>query len=83
MAQLIVRNIEEEVKTKLRRRARKHGRSTEAEVREILRDAVREEPGEPGLGSTIAAIFADGGLEKDEDIPEQRGYPVKPIDFDS
>src|SRR6266478_5930799 len=44
MAQLIVRNLEDDVKAKLQQRARQHGRSTEEEVREILRAAVRTEP---------------------------------------
>ena len=35
MAQLVVRNLDEEVKAKLRRRATAHGRSMEEEVRAI------------------------------------------------
>ena len=35
MAQVIVRNLEDSVKRKLQRRAAKHGRSMEAEAREI------------------------------------------------
>jgi len=37
MAQLVVRNLEENVKVSLQRRAKAHGRSMEEEVREILR----------------------------------------------
>jgi len=68
MAQLIVRNLEDDVKAKLQQRARQHGRSTEEEVREILRAAVRTEPRkmEP-LGKRLRALFGDIGLE--EDIP--------------
>lgn len=40
MAQLIVRNIDEEIVKQLRRRAVEHGRSAEAEHREILRTAL-------------------------------------------
>jgi plasmid stability protein len=40
MAQLIVRNLEDAVVRALRERAAKKGRSTEAEHREILRDAL-------------------------------------------
>jgi plasmid stability protein len=40
MAQLIVRNLEEEVVRRLKARAGRHGRSTEAEHREILRKAL-------------------------------------------
>jgi plasmid stability protein len=45
MAQLLVRHLEDDVKAKLQRRARRHGHSTEEEVREILRNAVRDEDG--------------------------------------
>ena len=42
MAQVIVRNLEEGVKRKLKQRAARHGRSMEEELREILRDAVKD-----------------------------------------
>jgi plasmid stability protein len=81
MAQLVVRNLEESVKARLRRRARRNGRSMEAEVRDILRNAANERPeSTAGLGTRIAAIFRGHGL--DHDIPELRGHPVKPISFD-
>lgn len=41
MAQLIVRNLEAEIVSALRRRAAEHGRSMEAEHREILRQALQ------------------------------------------
>lgn len=40
MAQLIVRNLEEELVRRLKKRAVRHGRSAEAEHREILREAL-------------------------------------------
>ncbi|HEX3531919.1 MAG TPA: DNA-binding protein [Thermoanaerobaculia bacterium] len=40
MSQLVVRNLEEEVVRELRLRAARHGRSAEAEHREILRQAL-------------------------------------------
>ena len=40
---LIVRNVEENVALALKRRAAAHGRSTEAEHREILRQALEPE----------------------------------------
>ncbi|MEQ1718244.1 MAG: Arc family DNA-binding protein [Hyphomicrobium sp.] len=39
MAQLLVRNLPDEVKDRLQRRAARHGRSLEAEVRDILAQA--------------------------------------------
>jgi plasmid stability protein len=81
VAQLLVRQLEDDVKAKLQARARRHGRSTEEEVREILRSAVRDEgaTGEP-LGSRIASRFAGRGLEGE--IPELRGHPVEPADLE-
>ena len=83
MAQLVVRNLDDDVKAKLQRRARQHGRSTEEEVRDILRDAVKDE-GESqfGLGTQIAKRFEKFGLKEGEDIPEQRGFPARPAEFD-
>lgn len=81
MAQVIVRDLDDAVKRKLQRRAAKHGRSMEEEIRDILRDAVKD-GGKPrkGLGTAIAERFK--GLEITEDIKEFRGYPVKPADLD-
>jgi plasmid stability protein len=83
MAQLVVRNLEEDVKARLRRRAARHGRSMEEEVRDILRNAVREdEAGQAtALGSRLAGRFA--GLGLDRDIPELRGQPARPADLDA
>ncbi|HVT15964.1 MAG TPA: toxin-antitoxin system [Thermoanaerobaculia bacterium] len=81
MGQLVVRRLDDEVKVKLQRLARRHGRSTEEEVREILRNAVRNEGGARApLGSRLAARFTGVGLR--EDIPELRGQPVRPADFE-
>ena len=81
MAQLVVRNLEDPVKLRLQRRARRNGRSMEEEVRDILRNAVNE-PDVPagGLGTEISALFAKAGLESD--ISELRGHEIKPASFD-
>jgi antitoxin FitA len=81
MAQLIVRQLDEDVKVKLQRRARRHGRSTEEEVREILRNAVKAEGRmRPPLGSRLVARFSRIGLR--EDIVELRGQPVRPAELE-
>lgn len=80
MAQLLVRQLDDDVKDKLQRRARRHGRSTEEEVREILRNAVRSEGAvQAPLGSRIAARFRQDGL--DAEIPELRGQSALPVKF--
>ena len=82
MAQVIVRNIEDEVKAGLKRRASEHGWSMEEEVRQILRRAVSEEGrSRPRLGSRIAARFADTGLT--EPLPEMHGQTIAPMDLEA
>ncbi len=81
MAQVIVRDLEEDVKARLKRRAAQHGRSMEEEVRDILRNAVKEQNQRLSkLGSRIAARFAKTGL--DADLPELRGQPAQGAKFD-
>jgi plasmid stability protein len=81
MAQLVVRNIESSVKTRLQRRAKQHGRSMEEEVRDILRSAANDEDAPTaGLGTDISRLFAKVGL--DSDIPELRGHEIKPVVFE-
>ena len=55
MAMLTVRNLSDEVHRALRVRAAMHGRSTEAEVRVILENAVKPQ-GRMKLGSLLADI---------------------------
>lgn len=62
MATLIIDDVDGELMAALRLRAARHHRSPESEAREILRqvlvaDRVRAASG--GLGSRIAAMFAD------------------------
>jgi plasmid stability protein len=83
MAQLIVRELENEVKDKLRRRANRHGRSVEEEVREILRDATkREGKRSRKLGTEMALLFRRDGLKPGEEIRELRGIEIQRADFE-
>jgi plasmid stability protein len=80
VAQLLVRNLDDHVKAELRRRARKHGRSTEEEVRDILRVAVNEKRTTSlPLGARFRARFARIGL--DDNIQELRGHMAQPAPF--
>ena len=80
MAQLVVRNLEQDVKTRLQRRANRHGRSMEEEVREILRSTVRsEESAATPLGSRIKKRFA--GIGSSKAIPTLRGQRARPATF--
>ena len=80
MAQILVRNVEDQVKGRLQHRAKRHGRSMEAEAREILRDALKaEDAPKRGLGSEIVALFSGQGigLKEGEEIPEIRGMRMQ------
>jgi antitoxin FitA len=80
MAQLVVRNFEEDVKVRLQRRARRHRRSMEEEVREILRAAVgSERENAVRLGSRFRNRFA--GLGLDEEIGALRGSKARAAGF--
>ena len=80
MAQVIVRELEEVVKQGLKRRAARHGNSMEEEIREILRNAVRQEQAAPSrLGSRIAARFRGQGL--DMNLPELQGTEARAATF--
>ena len=81
MSELLIDEIEDDVLERLQKRARCHGRSTEEEVREILRNAAMNEADSAvGLGTQLTEIFRGVGIE--EDIPELRGYPAEPFEFD-
>ena len=84
MAQILVRNLEDRLKTRLQRRAKRHGHSMEAEAREILRNALKEEEApKRGLGSEIVALFSGSGVYLDEPIAEIRDMRMEIPDFES
>ena len=58
MASIIIRNLEEDVKARLKLRAAGHGVSMEEEARDILRQAVGAADPRADLGAAIAARFA-------------------------
>ncbi len=63
MPAIVVRNISAETHRALRARAKQHGRSTEAEIREILDRAVRPST-RVKLGSALSALAQPlGGLD--------------------
>ncbi|MXX91782.1 MAG: plasmid stabilization protein [Boseongicola sp. SB0677_bin_26] len=57
MASITIRNLDDDVKTRLRVRAADRGRSMEEEARRILRDAVGRRPDSRNLVSIIRSHF--------------------------
>jgi len=66
MAVVTVRNLPDEVHRAIRIQAAQHGRSTEAEIRDILERAARPE-GRVKLGSFLASIAREAGGLTDEE----------------
>ena len=80
MASITIRNLDDDVKTRLRMRAAQNGRSMEEEARRILREAVRRKLGVQNLARSIRARFAPlGGV--DLELPP-RGPGREPPRFD-
>ena len=77
MATLTIRQLDERTHARLRSRAAEHGRSVEAEVRDIL-DAAVDTPGENFLLALHATMREIGGV--DLDIADRTDLP-RPIEF--
>lgn len=74
MATITVRGLDDQVKASIEERARRNGRSMEAEVRTVLEDslhqAVAEKHPRPySLGSRIHELFGEAG-----------GFELEPVD---
>lgn len=73
MAQLIVRSLEDEVVQALKERAGRHGRSAEAEHREILRQALLKRPAEDPKAVLLEMpdVGEDSDFQRIRDLPRQ------------
>lgn len=84
MAILTVRNVPDDVHRALRVRAAQHGRSTEAEVREILAAVVKPQK-RVRMGEALASIGRKIGLTNEdfaifESVRDKT--PAKPLSFE-
>lgn len=83
MAQVLIRNLDDRIKTRLQRRAKRNGRSMEAEAREILGEALRKDDAPSvGFGTATVALFSGNGVTLDEPIKEIRGLRMEVPTFD-
>ena len=80
MASITIRNLDDEVKTRLRVRAAGNGRSMEEEARLILRDAVGRKPRSRNLAEIIRSHFGPGNGVDLELPPREAGR--EPPSFD-
>lgn len=83
MPAVTIRNLSYEAHRALKVRAAKHGRSTEAEIRNILEDVVRP-AGRLHLGTALAALGREAGIT-DADVDALEGNrdmtPAEPLDL--
>ena len=74
MAAVSIRDLDDQVRERLRVRAAQHGRSMEAEIRAILTAAVTEPTSTADFARTLLARFgALGGV--DLDLPPRTATP--------
>ena len=80
MASLVIRKLDDRIKSRLRVRAAEHGRSMEEEAREILRSALSQSKApQENIAEAIRRRFKPfGGVE----LPAiERDAPRRPPDF--
>jgi antitoxin FitA len=96
MAQILVRRVDDDVKERLKARAKKHGRSLEAEARSILENAAKDRISrsrphkkEKGFGTLMHERFKKSGLTKEEKRQFDKGIeemwrsnPPRFVEFD-
>lgn len=85
MPSITIRNVSEEVHRAIRVRAATHGRSTEAEIRDILEQAARPE-GRLKLGSLLTSIAREAGGLSDAEAEQfnqlRDRFPAEPMSFE-
>ena len=85
MASITIRNIPDEVHRALRVRAAEHGRSAEAEIRDILEQAAKPD-GRLKLGSLLCSIAREAGGLMDEEVEHfaqlRDATPAEPMRFE-
>jgi plasmid stability protein len=85
MGDILIRKVPERTKELLRKRAKRRGKSLEADLREALKTMAREEAAVPHedqpLGSWLVSISRPG-FDLDKSIASIRRSKVRPVKFD-
>lgn len=84
MSAVTIRNLSDETHRALKIRAARHGRSTEAEIRDILETAVRP-AARMRLGTALSAASREAGLTNADfdGLGERRdGIPAEPMSLE-
>jgi hypothetical protein len=85
MADILIRNISSRTKERLRQRAKRRGRSLEADLRETLERIAGEDDhagqSKVGFGTWLASISRPGG-DLSEVLDKLRSAPLRKVDFE-
>jgi plasmid stability protein len=81
MSAVTIRNLPEATHRALKMQAARNGRSTEAEIRDIIESAVRP-PNRVKLGTLLADIGRRAGLRDDDLAFDRDARPAEPISFE-
>ena len=85
MADILIRNVSAQTKERLRRRAKRHGRSLEAELRETLESIAREDSppsqSKVGFGTWLSSISRPGA-DLSKVLSKIRSAPLRRVDFE-
>ena len=86
MADILIRNINPRTKERLRLRAKRRGKSLEADLRETLEQIASEDQGrggpKPGFGTWLARISRPGTDDLSDILDELRSAPLRRVDFE-
>jgi hypothetical protein len=85
MADILIRKVDDATKELLRRRAERHGKSLEADLRDTLERLAHEEADAPDdtepFGSWLVSITRPG-IDLDEALGVLRSAPIRPVSFE-
>jgi plasmid stability protein len=81
MADVLIRDLDPQLKRRLQERARAHGRSLSEEAKEIIRDKLSGKADQRKLGTEMLNMIRPEDRGDDLDF-EYRGEMPKPPDFE-
>ena len=85
MPDILIRNVSSQTRERLRRRAKRHGRSLEAELRETLETIAQEDRAvtqpKVGFGTWLASISRPGA-DLSKILAKVRSSPPRGVDFE-
>ena len=85
MADILIRNITPLTKERLRQRAKRRGKSLEADLRDTLEVIAREDTrpvaGQQGFGSWLSSMSRPG-TDLSRILAKVRAAPARAVDFD-